>query len=334
MITTPNSSVDVTSSGPTVISDSAKSESTALARLFSAQPSDPPSITTVTTDATRPVRPPVMTRAPNRVPTIHTSYIQPPTGSIESANTSTSNQPLMESSGVDLEMEKAMNLSSPTKSTDVVVAEVTPQQRQNRKTPPRVTHDAPTSDSVGEPPRKRGLIEWRAKPTLLLSRAFDLNNTGLKQVCVGIEWAANFPVSILFGKLDMPNNFVSMTIDEWNLFKLYFDVIHDHLMQLATPIEDVVIGNSKLVFRYLFNKPTLIIEKENGKFVMQSAIYERLRLCSDLIDETIKECAIGSSRLYRMVMNSHRETAREEDKGLFLELKLLDILKNRGVIAE
>lgn len=132
----------------------------------------------------------------------------------------------------------------------------------------------------------------------------------------------------------MPNNFLLLTPEEWDTLKLYLDVIGDHLNGAASPVEDVYVGGCQLKFKQLFNKATVFLETDGGKFVMQSPIFEQLRLCVDVVDAAIAESYRTAQRMDRLMQNETGEVS-EEDALLLVELQwLVSVVNKDAPVAE
>lgn len=181
---------------------------------------------------------------------------------------------------------------------------------------------SPEDPAVLPPPKKRrsGNLEFKEKPVFVNSFVYDLNGNGTKTITCGNLYADEYPVMIVLAKLDSPNVFLSLTPEDWDTFKLYFQSIEDFFQGTLEPINDANLGRIQLRFKSLYNKPTLLIASADGKFLLQSPGFSRLKHTSFLIDLCVKEGLARRKKLLQLSASQLDTRGSPQNFHLYVEM--------------
>lgn len=164
-------------------------------------------------------------------------------------------------------------------------------------------------------------FEYKMKPTLFCPRSFDLSTTGLKQIIVGNDCSGDFNTKILLTKLDTPYTYLSLSPPEWYSLENHFEIFELFFNNSGISYDKLQLSEKTTIsFKQLFAKPTLEFLNEDGKFLLQSPLFNELKKKFKLINLYIKESEETSMRL--------KDCHAGENKGDYL-CEELKVFKNK-----
>ena len=175
--------------------------------------------------------------------------------------------------------------------------------------------------------KKKPAFVWRTKPTLIGAKTFDLTPSGLKFVAVGVENQEGYPIRVVLGKLDLPNGFLVMTHEEWTDFKAHFDIFTSYYCGELVPPGSIRLNDLTFKFRALFSAPSLIITGPNdGKFVMQEVVFERLKSLAYAVDLALRGAVKTMNFVHycKLQQRTTIEIQSAEEELIYEELVLID----------